>query len=178
MLHFLNRVVYLLVRDFAIFNFPVLRKLRNRVYATTFAAEGINVDHRCRIQASHSVPGQSIWFGHSPHIGCNTLIDFTGTIEVGDRLTVSDGVSIFTHGHRLSGLAQDWRPEPVYHSRLRIGDDVWVAANAIVLESVNEIGDGAVIAAGSVVTKNVPDGAIVAGNPAQVVRIREYLKSD
>ena len=178
MLHLLKRVLYLMVRDFSIFNFPVLRKFRNRVYARLFSTNGINVDHRCRIQASHHVPGQFIRFGHSPHIGCNTLIDYTGTIEVGDRLTVSDGASIFTHGHRLSGPAQDWRPEPVYHSRLRIGDDVWVAANAIVLESVREIGDGVVIAAGSVVTKDVPDGAIVAGNPARVVRIRDYLKPD
>lgn len=171
----IKRIIYLTVRDFAVFNFPVLRKLRNRVYAWLFSASGINVDHRCRIQASHAVPGQSISFGKSPHIGCNTLIDFTGTIEVGDRLTVSDGASIFTHSHPLDGRVQDWRQEPVRCSKLRIGDDVWIAANAIILETVQEIGDGAIVAAGSVVTKSIPVGAVVAGAPARIVRMRPYL---
>jgi maltose O-acetyltransferase len=178
MQYLLKRLLYLMVRDFPIFNFPVLRKFRNSVYARLYSAHGINVDHRCRIQASHFVAGQYIRFGQSPHIGCNTLIDYTGTIEAGDRLTISDGASIFTHSHPLSGLAQDWRLEPVYHSRLKIGDDVWIACNAVVLETVREIGDGAVVAAGSIVTKDIPAGAIVAGNPAQIVRTRNYLKSD
>lgn len=171
----LKRLLYLTVRDFAVFNFPVLRKIRNYVYARQFSIIGVNVDHRCRIQASHYVAGQLIRFGHSPHIGCNTLIDYTGSIEVGDRLTVSDGASIFTHSHQLSGSAQDWRPNPVYHSPLKVGDDVWIAANAIILESVHKIGDGVVIAAGSVVTKDVPSGAVVAGNPARVIRMRDYI---
>lgn len=178
MLHFPKRILYLTARDFAIFNFPVLRKLRNRVYAWMFSANGINVDHRCRIQASHFVEGQYLHLGQSPHIGCNTLIDYTGTINAGDRLTISDGVSIFTHSHPINGSTQDWRPEPIYHSKLTIGDDVWIAADAIVLESVPEIGDGAIIAAGSVVTKAVPAGAIVAGNPARIVRTRKYLRAD
>ena len=177
-LHFTKRTLYLVVRDFPIFNFPVLRKLRNSVYSRMFSAPGINVDQRCRIQASHHATGQFIRFGQSPHIGCNTLIDYTGTIDAGDRLTISDGAMIFTHSHPLSGAVQDWRPEPVQYSKLRIGNDVWIAANATVLESVCEIGDGAVIAAGSVVTKDVPARAIVAGNPARIVRMREYLRRD
>jgi virginiamycin A acetyltransferase len=53
-----------------------------------------------------------------------------------------------------------------------IGNDVWVGQNAIILPSVNEIGNGAVIGAGSVVTKDVPPYAVFAGNPARLIRYR------
>lgn len=52
-----------------------------------------------------------------------------------------------------------------------IGNDVWIGANAIIIQGVN-IGNGAVIGAGSVVTKDVPSYAIVAGNPAKIIRMR------
>lgn len=57
-------------------------------------------------------------------------------------------------------------------NKLIIGNDVWIGSNAVVTPSVSEIGDGAIIGAGSVVTKNVPDYAVVAGNPARVIKFR------
>jgi len=57
-------------------------------------------------------------------------------------------------------------------TRLAIGNDVWIGHNVIILHSVETIGDGAVIAAGSVVSSNVPPYAVVAGYPARVVRYR------
>jgi acetyltransferase-like isoleucine patch superfamily enzyme len=62
--------------------------------------------------------------------------------------------------------------ELVRRSELVIGNDVWVGQNTILLPSVKRIGDGAVIGAGSVVTRDVPDFAIVVGNPAKVIRYR------
>ena len=62
--------------------------------------------------------------------------------------------------------------ELVHRSELVIGNDVWVGQNAILLPSVNRIGDGAVIGAGAVVTRDVPDFAVVAGNPARVIKYR------
>lgn len=59
----------------------------------------------------------------------------------------------------------------VYKGDVVIGNNVWIGDNVIVLPGV-KIGDGAVIGAGSVVTKNVPDYAIVAGNPARIIRYR------
>lgn len=55
---------------------------------------------------------------------------------------------------------------------LEIGNDVWIGEGAIVMPSVSTIGDGAVVAAGAVVNKNVPPYAVVCGNPARVVRYR------
>jgi len=53
-----------------------------------------------------------------------------------------------------------------------IGNDVWVGRNTLILPSVKKIGDGAVIGAGAVVTKDVPDFSVVVGNPAKVVKYR------
>ena len=61
--------------------------------------------------------------------------------------------------------------EAISKGDIVLGDDVWIGANSIILSGVN-VGRGAVIAAGSIVTKNIPDYAIVAGNPAQIVKYR------
>lgn len=64
------------------------------------------------------------------------------------------------------------RADIVPHTNLTVGNDVWFGSNAIILPSCAQIGDGAVIGAGSVVNKNIPPYAIVVGNPARVVRYR------
>jgi acetyltransferase-like isoleucine patch superfamily enzyme len=61
--------------------------------------------------------------------------------------------------------------EAISKGSIIIGDDVWIGANCIILSGIH-VGQGAVLAAGSVVTKNVPPYAIVAGNPAKIIRYR------
>ena len=61
--------------------------------------------------------------------------------------------------------------QPLQGAPVRIGNDVWIGAHAVVLKGVT-IGDGAVIAAGAVVTKDVPAGVIAGGMPARVIRQR------
>jgi virginiamycin A acetyltransferase len=55
---------------------------------------------------------------------------------------------------------------------ITIGNDVWIGRNVLILPSVTKIGDGAIIGAGAVVTKDVPDYAVVVGNPAKVIKYR------
>lgn len=62
--------------------------------------------------------------------------------------------------------------ESIVRTQIIIEDDVWVGHNAIILPAVNLIGRGSVIAAGAVVTKNVPRYAVVGGNPAKVIKYR------
>ena len=57
-------------------------------------------------------------------------------------------------------------------NRLYVGNDVWIGSNVTIVPSVGRVGDGAVIGAGSVVTKDVPDFAVFAGNPARLIRYR------
>ena len=75
------------------------------------------------------------------------------------------------HGYFFNpklGLVGDAWP----HSPLAIGNDVWLGHNSIIMPSVDSVGDGAVIAAGAVVNKDVPPYAVVVGNPGRIVRYR------
>lgn len=58
------------------------------------------------------------------------------------------------------------------YKKLTVGHDVWIGANAIILPGCCNIGNGAIIGAGSIVTKDVPPYSIVAGNPARMIRMR------
>ena len=92
--------------------------------------------------------------------------------------------------HKLSmypfekAILQNGRAMTQNKGDIKIGDDVWIGYNAIILSGV-KIGQGAVIAAGAVVVKDVPPYAIVGGNPAKIIkyrcseeRIRELIKYD
>lgn len=106
--------------------------------------------------------------GSKCHIGRQVFIDLAGPIYMGDRVTVSMRTTLLTHtnvGDSRCGLA----PKT---SGIVVADDVYIGAAAILLPGVT-IGVGAIIAAGAVVTADVPPHATVAGAPArQVARTR------
>lgn len=77
-----------------------------------------------------------------------------------------------THAFFFNPVLGYCRKNPVDYIPLTIGNDVWIGHNAIILPSVTEIGNGAVIGAGSIVNKNVPPYAVVTGHPARIVRYR------
>jgi acetyltransferase-like isoleucine patch superfamily enzyme len=105
--------------------------------------------------------------GDSVQIGENCRIDYTGGVVVGDNALLSAHVHIYSHDH-----AYDPRSTPAARE-LVIERDAWIGAHVLVLPSTERIGRGAIVGAGSVVTRPVPDGAIVAGNPAQFLKMRE-----
>ncbi|MCX6031750.1 MAG: acyltransferase [Chloroflexi bacterium] len=98
-----------------------------------------------------------------------TIVDFTGELTIGERVLISGGVRIYTHDH-----GYDPRSVPDRQA-LVIENDVWIGVGAIILSNIQRIGRGAVIGAGAVVTKPVPERAIVAGNPARIVGFRDDL---
>lgn len=94
-------------------------------------------------------------------------------IEIGKNCLIAANVQIFDcNAHQLMmdnpDLRKDSKATP---KTVIIGDNVWICANSIILPGVN-IGEGSVVAAGSVVTKDVPAHSVVAGNPAQTVEIK------
>ena len=83
------------------------------------------------------------------------------TLKKGAALTGAAGLGA---GAVVAGVL-----EPPSKSPCEIGDDVLIGANAVILEGV-KVGNGSVIAAGSVVTKDVPSGVVVAGTPAKIIK--------
>lgn len=101
-------------------------------------------------------------------------IQLLANVSIGRNAVINDGVRILTGSHDVGSPIFAARTAPV-----RIGNSAWICTGAIVLPGVS-IGEGAVVAAGSVVTKDVPAGQIVAGQPAHFLKerpIRELTRS-
>ena len=90
-------------------------------------------------------------------------------IIIGNNVYIGWAAVIINHFHDLS-LKGNWRKE--YPSKLEIGDGAYIGYRAMILPQVNYIGKGAIIGAGSVLTKDVADNEIWAGNPAKFIRKR------
>lgn len=168
----MNKVFYILARDVFIFSWPLFRNIRNAIYSRYLGAVNVNVDAGAKIQPSHLNRESLIKVGAEFHVGACCHIDCSGKVTIGDRVTLSDRVQIFTHIHPIDYVPENWRGAPVIFTELVIGNDAWIGASAIVLPTVSYIGRGAVIAAGSVVSKNVEDFEVVAGVPARVLKKR------
>jgi len=96
-------------------------------------------------------------------INKNCTIDFSGNIVIGENVLISENVSIMSHNH---GYNPHSEPKKI---RKTIEDNAWIGSNSIILPKVEHIGKNSIIAAGSVVTKNVSPNSIVAGNPAKII---------
>lgn len=111
------------------------------------------------------------------------VIAHLNPISIGGFCSIARGVQIQEYNHNTSGLSTAFISRRIDSSRglnldeieskgpIMIGHDVWIGANCIIVSGVS-IGTGAVIAAGSVVTKDVPPYAVMAGNPARFLRYR------
>lgn len=103
--------------------------------------------------------------GPGTWIGPFTVIDGSGGLVIGASCDISCGAQIYTHStvaRCVSGRAHD----QVDRAPTRLGDRVFVGANAVILMGVT-VGDGAVVGAGAVVTRDVPAGTVVTGVPAR-----------
>jgi maltose O-acetyltransferase len=111
--------------------------------------------------------GYNIVAGRNLFMNYNCVLLDCAPIVIGDDVQFGPAVQVYTAHHPLDAATRRDGLESA--SPVSIGDNVWVGGAAVICPGV-EIGDDAVIGAGSVVTRNVPAGAIVAGNPARVLR--------
>jgi acetyltransferase-like isoleucine patch superfamily enzyme len=110
-----------------------------------------------------------IKIGTNVSFGGDVLLYANSSIEIGDNTIIGYHTILHTSTH-------DYNDHPIWLKRIdkpiKIGRHVWIGTGTIILPGVI-VGDFSVIGAGSVVTANVPEGSIVGGNPARIIKIRD-----
>lgn len=100
---------------------------------------------------------------------CHAVPSLTRAVYIGDRTIVGPNVQFYAATHPISPEERNGKYGKELSKPIRIGDDCWIGGAAIFCPGVS-VGNGCTIAAGAVVTKDVPDRSVVAGNPARVIK--------
>lgn len=111
--------------------------------------------------------GKHIFVGKETFINYNLTVLDVCHVTIGDRTLIGPNVSIYAAGHPIA--PEDRATQWEYGAPVHIGNDVWIGGSCVILAGVN-IGEGSVVGAGSVVTRDVPPNTVVVGNPARVLR--------
>lgn len=155
-----------------LFEAPGLIQLKMFVLRRFFQiGENSYISYRAMLVSPHNLRHAHFRMGNNVGVEHDCELDFSGGLEIGNDVWISEGVFIATHGHQIRTRALK-KSQPIDFSGLSIGDDAWLGARSVILPSVKRIGTGAVIGACAVVTKDVEDWAIVVGNPARVIGYR------
>lgn len=148
----------------------IVPSLRGELFRLFGASIGKNV-RIGEIQAVNLSNGfRNLKINDDVFIGSRCLLDLEGSLKIGARTSLSPGVTILTHqdpGSKHGNALLQLYPATI--SETSIGEDCWIGSNAIILSGVR-LGDRVVIAAGSVVIKDVAEGSVAAGVPARVIR--------
>lgn len=115
---------------------------------------------------------EKIKIGNYVYIGPGAFWGGDGPLIIGDNVAIGPGVTIFTDNHRYEDSSFVPYDDRIIARRVIIGSHVWIGAKVTILPGV-KIGEGAIVAAGSVVTKDVPYCSVVGGNPARVIKFRD-----
>lgn len=150
------------------FTISLFRYIKLRLFCKnigSFAGDNILYANGLKIRGSYG----KISIGQRCSFGGNVILHAHDRIFIGNDCLFAYGVNIATatHDWHQKTMNQTFVTAPVI-----IGDNIWVGINAIILPGVH-IGNGAVIAAGAVVTKDIPALAIVGGVPAKIIKYRK-----
>lgn len=147
-------------RPYSLF-FPALRRALVSTYLKK-CGKNLRVKSKAEISPNSTV-------GNNSELGSGCLIQ--SNVSIGNDVIMGPDVKIYSRNHKFDSLDQPIRLQRKNYYKTKIGNDVWIGANVLILAGV-EVGDHAILAGGSVVNKNVPDYAIVGGNPAKVIKYR------
>lgn len=168
----LKQKIYYLLYNLLAKNFPMscmpysygFRQLRNFLFRKSIICCGENPRIEWNVYISPRISvGNNVTISENVKIRANTMI--------GNDVLIGPGVHIITVNHGLDAIDTLIRLQEEKENTVQIGDDVWIGTNAIILPGV-KIASHAIVAAGAIVTKDIPEYAIVGGNPAKILKYR------
>jgi acetyltransferase-like isoleucine patch superfamily enzyme len=117
--------------------------------------------------------GYNIFLGKNSHINqyCCLWASPNSRIVLGDNVLMGPGVMMFSSNHNVTGTDRPMNVQPYLEKDIVIGDDVWLGSNSVIVAGV-KIGQGTIIGAGSVVTRDIPEYTVAGGIPAKPIRQR------
>ena len=146
----------------------MIRKMRSSVGLHLFDSCGSNINIE---KDADFGSGQGISMGDNSGLGINCRV--RGPLTIGNDVMMGPDVVIMTNSHNFGRIDMPMNAQGnAIPRKVTIGNDVWIGTRVIILPGVT-IGNGAIIGAGAVVTKDVPDMAIVGGCPAKIIRYRK-----
>ena len=136
-------------------------------------ADSISIGNDSHISRGVTVRIQKgvVRVGNKVNVGAGSFIYGYGDIEIGNYCLLANQVELITGDHRNDNLDKPMRFQGRAANRITLKEDVWVGVRAVILGGVT-IGRGAIIGAGAVVTRDIPEYAVAVGVPARVVRSR------
>jgi acetyltransferase-like isoleucine patch superfamily enzyme len=154
-------------------------KLGDHVYLSGLAREGLFLGNNVGIGAYSRVVvstslndiGSFIKIGNNVGIGEYAYLGGAGGLEIGDDCIVGQYLSCHPENHLYADTESLIRDQGISRKGIRIGANCWIGSKVTILDGV-EIGEGCVIAAGSVVTKSIPAYSVIGGIPAKILKSR------
>lgn len=126
------------------------------------------------VKYTNATPNQKLHpevvIGDHFHASRNLTIQSAGKTVIGKNVLIGSNVFICDYNHGVSTQYESFLRQPLKCKEVIIGDNVWIGQAVIILPGVH-IGNNVIIGAGSIVTHNVADNSIIAGNPAKLIRV-------
>ena len=134
--------------------------------------------------------GRFVWIGHDTKIRCHEgvveigdksvlgqecTISAYSRVRIGEQCVIADRAMFIDFDHGVVEVERPIRKQGIYTRDVEVGSNVWIGYGACILRGVR-VGDNSIVGTNSVVTKDVPANAVVAGIPARVIRMREAPK--
>jgi acetyltransferase-like isoleucine patch superfamily enzyme len=138
-------------------------------------SNNVRIGERCHISTGVSflvTEMGSITIGNRVYLGRNCILASDSGIEIGDNTMLAELVSVIDANHGFAKNGLPIRDQNLDTAPIQIGSDVWVGRGCAILKGTH-IGEGSVIGANSVVTRDIPPNAVACGAPARVIKYRE-----
>lgn len=171
----------ILINLFLLFNIDIfIKKLKYVLEACQvmrLKQRGINLNFVDQGHGGFTIAGDITKLSIDPtsHLKSDTFIECSGGVEIGKYFHTGRGLTIFSVKHNYKDATKIPYDEKIIYEKVKIEDFVWCGCNVTILSGVT-VGEGAIIAASSLISKNIPPYAIVGGNPAKIIKYRDINK--